>query len=176
MNHNLFQYATSELSQDAFICWLLSFAMKDCHKDAALSACARDFLRFFIPELKDEPIYLSEAPRRQYKSIDVLLTVNDRYKVIIEDKTHTSDHDNQLMRYRETVANNFPEYQCVSVYYKTGFQSDLSNVHEANYILCDRAKIVSILSPYITKTNSDIFKDYYTYVYTLHSNAGAFLL
>ena len=26
---NLFKFATSELSQDAFICWLLSWAKKD---------------------------------------------------------------------------------------------------------------------------------------------------
>lgn len=83
MNNNLFQYATSELSQDAFICWLLSFAIKDCQKDPALTACAKEFLRLFVPALKDDDVYLSEPPRRQYKSIDVLVTVNGKYKVII---------------------------------------------------------------------------------------------
>lgn len=28
-SNNLFGYATNELSQDAFICWLLSFAMEE---------------------------------------------------------------------------------------------------------------------------------------------------
>ena len=59
MNNNLFRYATSELSQDAFICWLLSYAIKDCNKDEALTNCAKDFIRFFIPELENENIYLS---------------------------------------------------------------------------------------------------------------------
>ena len=29
MKNNLFSYATSELSQDAFICWLCSFALPE---------------------------------------------------------------------------------------------------------------------------------------------------
>jgi phosphoenolpyruvate phosphomutase len=62
--------------------------MKDAENDVALRMCAEDFLRQFIPELScEESIYLSEIPQKQYKSIDVLLTVNDKYKVIIEDKT-----------------------------------------------------------------------------------------
>ena len=174
MNNNLFQYATSELSQDAFICWLLSYAIKDCDKDKALTECAKEFLRFFIPELKDEPVYLSIPPQRQYKSIDVLITVNDKYKVIIEDKTHTSDHDNQLMRYREIIEADFPEYKCVGVYYKIGFQSDLSNVKEAEYIVCDREKILSILSQYITSTLNAIFKNYYQYLNEFNTKANMF--
>ena len=49
--------------------------------------------------LDEQDIWLSEAPKKQYKSIDVLLTVNDKYKIIIEDKTYTSEHDDQLNRY-----------------------------------------------------------------------------
>ena len=29
ISHNLFHYATSELSQDAFFCWLLSYSSKE---------------------------------------------------------------------------------------------------------------------------------------------------
>lgn len=174
MNNNLFQYATSELSQDAFICWLLSYAIKDCEKDEVLTACAKEFLRFFIPELNTEPVYLSEPPQRQYKSVDVLVTVNDKYKVIIEDKTHTSDHDNQLMRYRQTVEKDFPEYKCVGVYYKIGFQSDMRNVKEAEYIVCDREKILSVLSRYTTLTSNDIFISYYEYLNEFNTKANTF--
>ena len=36
LKNNLFEYATSELSQDAFICWLASYAHEEAEKDAAL--------------------------------------------------------------------------------------------------------------------------------------------
>ena len=174
MNNNLFQYATSELSQDAFLCWLLSYAIKDCDKDKALTECAKEFLRFFIPELKDEPVYLSIPPQRQYKSIDVLITVNDKYKVIIEDKTHTSDHDNQLMRYREIIEADFPEYKCIGVYFKIGFQSTLSTVKDAEYIVCDREKILSVLSKYVNKTSNDVLINYYEYLKKFNTKANMF--
>ena len=42
---NLFHYATSELSQDAFICWLLAHGMKEHQtEDPLLCACALDFI------------------------------------------------------------------------------------------------------------------------------------
>lgn len=174
MNNNLFRYATSELSQDAFICWLLSYAIKDCDKDEALTNCAKEFIRFFIPKLKNEDIYLSEPPIRQYKSIDVLITVNDKYKVIIEDKTHSSEHDNQLLRYRETVRKDFPTYQSVGVYYKIGFQSNLYSVEEAEYIVCDRERILSILEKYVLKTKNSIFIDYYEYLKEFNNKVNEF--
>ncbi|MPM18936.1 hypothetical protein SDC9_65354 [bioreactor metagenome] len=43
--NNLFNYATKELSQDAFICWLLAFAMTEHElENLALASCAREIL------------------------------------------------------------------------------------------------------------------------------------
>lgn len=45
MKPNLFHFATSELSQDAFICWLLSWADPKCEaNDASLHRLAVVFL------------------------------------------------------------------------------------------------------------------------------------
>ena len=42
---NLFKYATSELSQDAFICWLMSHALiGNKNADPILAKCAKEFL------------------------------------------------------------------------------------------------------------------------------------
>jgi hypothetical protein len=67
MDNNLFSYATSELSQDAFLCWLLSYAINGCSKDLSLKACAQDFLRIFTGIPEDEDVYLSCPPQRQYR-------------------------------------------------------------------------------------------------------------
>lgn len=173
MENNLFYYATSELSQDAFLAWLMSYAMKDCKKDLALKTCAQDFLRECIPELKGESdIWLSVAPQRQYKHIDVLLTVNDRYKVIIEDKTFTSEHDNQLQIYVDTIKKDFPSDTVYGIYYKTGFQSDLSQVLEAGYKICDRETALRIFSK--CKTKNSIFRDYVDYLTHLEERARSY--
>ena len=171
-NNNIFAYATSELSQDAFLCWLFSFAMKDSDYDPILKACAVDFLKQFIPELKTEnEIWISEVPKKQYKFIDVLLTVNDKYKVIIEDKTYTSEHNNQLKNYADTITNDFNGYKKICVYFKTGFQSDLSNVIENNYLIFMRKNILSTLEKYVDKTDNIILKSYYEMIKTLDEEA-----
>ena len=54
MKNNLFYWATGELSQDAFICWLMSYAMKDSKEDAVIKACAQEFLWMFIKKSSSE--------------------------------------------------------------------------------------------------------------------------
>lgn len=162
--NNIFTYATGELSQDAFICWLLSYAMKDAEDDAALRNCAEDFIRQFIPDIPaTEAVYVSEPPKKQYKSIDVLITVNDKYKIIIEDKTFTSEHDNQLNNYMNIAKADFPKHEISGIYFKTGFQSDLSYVKECGYKIFDRNRILDTLKMYLHLTSNVIFHSYYDY-------------
>ena len=175
MKNNIFSYATGELSQDAFICWLMSYAMKDAENDTALRMCAHDFLGQFIPELScEENIYISEIPQKQYKSIDVLLTVNEKYKVIIEDKTYTSEHDNQLRRYFDIVCEDYKNFTVKGVYFKTGFQSDLSAIKESGYIYFDRQAILKTIEKYADKTQNRIFRDYYEYLKNLNDEVEKF--
>ena len=83
--NNLFHFATSELSQDAFIAWLLSFAMKEHEQeDAALAQCARALLQGMYPGMaSDEYVTSIEL---QHNNIDVLVTL-ENCSIIIEDKS-----------------------------------------------------------------------------------------
>lgn len=160
--NNIFHYATSELSQDAFLCWLFSFTLKDVDNEPVLKTCAEDFLKQFVPELEDEnEIWLSNEPERQYKSIDILLTVNDKYKIIIEDKTYTKEHDNQLERYFDIVKSDFTNYVVKSVYFKIGFQSDTSAVERAGYMYFGLESVLPVIEKYAFKTTNEIFMSYY---------------
>ena len=48
---NIFDYATSELSQDAFLCWLMQWANKSNKKiDAPLNNCAVQFVKKLLNE------------------------------------------------------------------------------------------------------------------------------
>ena len=75
---NLFAYAPSELSQDAFICWLLSHAKTaNQNKNPAITRCALDFVRE-IPQLSKAK-NISDI-WRQFSAgnvrIDILLTID----------------------------------------------------------------------------------------------------
>ena len=164
MNQNLFHYATSELSQDAFICWLLSHGTNE-NKGTILYECAMTMLTEMC-EHKCEPIEVKDI-KRQYENIDVLVEVladnKETYWFIIEDKTGTSVHDKQLERYIETVKTKkeTAEDRIIGVYYKSGIQGVFSEVKNAGYHIMCRDKILCVLSKYVEDSKSEILKDYY---------------
>ena len=108
MKHNLFAYATSELSQDAFFCWALDCLNRD--EDSPLYGLGRSFWALLsgckndaLPKIKGVVI------RRQFKHMDVLaLVVYSNQTVdalVIEDKVYTSEHDDQIQKYLTELGN-----------------------------------------------------------------------
>ena len=170
--NNIFQYATSELSQDAFIAWLLSYAYENAEKDIALNACAKDLLlKFLTFNDKDRIIFesgkitLKNIELQKFK-IDVLVTVKyeDKiYKIIIEDKTFTKQHSGQLEKYEEKVREAYPDSIIKKIYFKTGPQCDLKPVEEAGYCTFNLVDIIKVLEKYYRKTDNKIFLSYYEY-------------
>ena len=99
---NLFCYGHKELSQDAMICWLLDWANEAyADVDKALHECGQAFARALFGK-RHGPDKISKVELgMQVSRIDVLAWVNDKYAILIEDKTDTGRHDNQLKRYHE---------------------------------------------------------------------------
>lgn len=100
--NNMFKYATKELSQDAFICWLVNYINTD---EEEYKVVAKEFIKLiadkignvkFMQYVKDNN-YKVEI-KHQYKNIDVLLKINNFY-IIIEDKIKTVEHDDQINKY-----------------------------------------------------------------------------
>lgn len=122
---NIFAHATSELSQDAFLCWLISWADLE-HKgaDPELHEVARDFVRKLLQKANVEaPADAGSVKlKRQFKGIDVLALVGADHAIVIEDKTNTRNHSDQLRRYREVMEQEYPNCKdkTAFVYLKTG--------------------------------------------------------
>ena len=174
--NNLFNYATSELSQDAFLCWLISFAYEDVQTDMELTECAKELICMFTPDLKDSSFELNNI-QRQYKHIDILLTImaaGKEYKVIIEDKTFTNEHDNQLERYHKAIHEEFKRSEVCCAYYITGFQRDTSNVEKAGYTIVNRRQMLDLMERYKERTKNQIFLDYYAFWDAFEKDARSF--
>ena len=162
MKNNLFSFATSELSQDAFICWCLNLIN---YPNEELYSMAKDIFLNLLKEanLENEKIEIL----RQYKKIDVLVILkNSKKAYIIEDKTYTSEHSEQIKRYRETIKNDFKEEinDIKTVYFKTGFWfSDDYKIanDESKVIKIDRENFLGILKQYRGK--NQILDDYCEY-------------
>jgi hypothetical protein len=152
--NNLFDYATKELSQDAFICWLLTFAMKDHElEDLALASCAREILAYFTGD--KSPLIVTKIDRQQ-KNIDVLVEVNSKYHIIIEDKTYTGQHHDQIAKYKQALMD-VGKSNIITVYNKIVEQDHLENV-DINFT---RKDMLAIFDKYVGDTKNNIFIDYH---------------
>jgi hypothetical protein len=99
---NLFSFATSELSQDAVICWLAEWAKPEhWDADAMLHRLGTAFLRRLLAGHEHEVPQVIDSLRvkRQHRNIDVLIVVNNSVAICIEDKVRTREHSEQLERY-----------------------------------------------------------------------------
>lgn len=151
---NLFTYATSELSQDAILAWLLAWS------DDAFTGELHNYGRRFLGSLFAKcghtlPAKVTVEIKKQYGHIDVLAIVNDFYYVIIEDKIWTYDHDDQLARYVNNIIENECEkkIEILPIYLKFEGQSDYKSVEEAKYKIYKRCDFLSLFND-IQKDNA----------------------
>lgn len=171
MMNNLFEFATKELSQDAFICWFLNFAHKNhLGENKVIQECAIEFLKRIIESkytIEDDIVVTKII--KQYKNIDVLVEVNDQYNIIIEDKTFTQLHGNQIYNYKRELENEGIS-NIITVYYKIVEQ----NFKEDVDININRQFILNIFDAYIEKTDNNIFNDYYNYLQKIDEQVNSY--
>jgi hypothetical protein len=164
---NLFEFATSELSQDAFLCWLVAHAGHDDRGDL------RDLARAFIGwlwtaarggDVSAEQVRLLGVPKKQIDHIDVRFeaeVIGRPVTFIIEDKTETSDHDDQLRRYKESLEARGADVVCI--YLKTGYHfGEDERATEHGWTVVGLAEWVAFLHRHQVK--HDVFADYRDYV------------
>jgi len=173
---NLFSYATSELSQDAFICWLLSWASPEYkNSDNDLHECAAGFITLFFDkhQLKSPETIEQVEIRKQDKNIDVLCIINSKYPIIIEDKTGTKHHSNQLARYIEEIkGRDFDDDNIIPIYYKTEDQGNYSSVKKNGYHLLLREEIVDVLNKY--RGANSILLDYRNHLQSISDKVESY--
>ena len=184
MKPNLFKYATSELSQDAFILWLLDWANSEyATEDKALHETAQEFVRLLL-NYKDLNISSVECKKQEHH-IDVFAIVNGEYALIIEDKTNTSEHGNQLKRYSEWVQGEkkYSDLELHCVYYKTGNESYAKlkrlkenytkEYPEENFSIITREDVLSVLKQ--STTTNAIFCDYVEHLQKIQDLTDSYL-
>jgi hypothetical protein len=145
---NLFTFATSELSQDAIVAWLLAWAdPSHAHHDVALHGTAVALLKRLIDlcGLRCPDQILSVIVGRQYQKIDIVAVVNQRLALCIEDKINTSEHSDQLPRYRAIMEASFGKGNVGCVYFKTGDQGSYKSVTDAGFVPFGRTDILDVL-------------------------------
>lgn len=167
---NIFKIATSELSQDAFITWLLTWGDSSfACQNPKLNECSVKFIQELIG--KSDAIKSVKAGR-QWNNIDVWAVINDHYFLLIEDKKGTKEHSNQLERYKEKVAETYPGLAVIPIYFKMDVQSNYDAVKEAGYKICHCEMMLNLLEPYVE--SSEILNSFHEYVSEINSSLNSY--
>lgn len=145
---NLFKHAYKELSQDAFLAWLCEWADPALAGDP-MHAVGTAFIRSLHEQLA--AVEIAKLKVHQQMVADVLLLIETRAgarkAVIIEDKVMSSEHSNQLEKYRQKVLSSKTlgisgAEDVYGVYYKIYEQSSLAGVTTSNYVPYPRKKMI----------------------------------
>lgn len=184
-NPNLFNFATKELSQDAVVAWLIQwaddrYAENDC--DKGLHELGRTFVGALMGEHGASlPAQIQAEIVQQKQGIDVLARIGPEHVLLIEDKTGTSDHGNQLTRYYSHVAEGNTSIGNVSagsvypVYLKTGNQPlrKERQIERKNlYRVFNRQEFLEVLNTYCGK--HPIVCDYRAYLQDWEDETNSF--
>ncbi|MFK4136295.1 PD-(D/E)XK nuclease family protein [Pseudomonas luteola] len=181
MKPNLYSFATKELSQDAFICWLLSWASPKYEQvDPALYACGQGLVTALLRKrLSSVPeVIHSVKVERQFKRIDVLCTINDKYVILIEDKTTSKNSKHQLATYLELITKKYPPetHTVVPIYFKTHDQSSYASVLKNLYEVFTRGDFLAVLAEGIRNgVSNEIFLDFYAYLSGIEEGVQGYL-
>jgi hypothetical protein len=178
---NIFDYATSELSQDAFLTWLIQWADKDYQKtDKSLNNCAISFVQELLGKDESYKIETVEAGR-QWNNIDVWALVNNKYFIVVEDKKGTKEHSDQLNRYSEIAKKHYENsnIEIKLIYFKMVEQGQYNEIENAGFSIFKRSKMLLILEKYVKSTEkieyNNILVDYYKNLDNLNKQINSYL-
>ena len=194
--NNIFNFATSELSQDAFICWLCNWVNFDDNSlsedEKKLKSLATEFIEKMLGEkLEDRKVNI----KRQYQKIDVLLEIQNKTEfitkgnninpivdmyVIIEDKVGTGLHSNQIERYTKLISeknekDNGSRAKIKVVYYKIYDEDNTERLKENGVnVILGRENILELLKEYKDKINNSIFENYHNYLSNIETDVNSY--
>lgn len=163
---NIFHHAKSELSQDAFLAWLCEWAdMSWKDHPSGMHEIGRAFISWLyerrqlsVPDLHSVEVKLQEV------RIDVLVILTTysgakRY-ILIEDKTYTSDHREQINGYLRELTKKHAltdSDQVLTVYFKSSLEPRKRDEHLRLYLADIVAFITSLDRDGI---NSEVFNSW----------------
>jgi hypothetical protein len=172
---NIFSFATSELSQDAFLAYLISASKKGSSQPIQDYKISQVFLKAFLStngkveitdiRLQEDAKYIDSITGDKIKGrIDLVIEGiygKKPFILVIEDKTQTSQHDDQLERYRNYVNIKYTNYKKHFIYFKSDVEGEIEYVNSANYKVFTIKEIVDlIILSEMDKSTNTIFKEW----------------
>ena len=168
--NNLFDFATKELSQDAFLCWLINW-LNYKKENIELYNTAKKFINLIINEINIDDFEINIL--KQYKKIDIFVELiekkcrRNKYAIIIEDKKFTTEHNKQIEKYKEKIEQLSKKYKrLITVYYKP-YDELYNDLILADVKIYRKDMLKKVLNANI---NNSIYADYKSYLQRVDKN------
>lgn len=177
---NLFYYATKELSQDAFLMWLIAnFKTKE---SKSVCTCSLELLKTITRNTKILDISkadILEEPKAQIKHTDIIFSFscdNQKYVCVIEDKIDSCLGYKQEDKYIENIINIYKDdYQFIWCFLKSGVitfdernrlkEFNNTNKYKTYWNIIDINDLFNIFKNYQTNNDcNDILRDYSVFI------------
>ncbi len=183
---NPYELAMSEPLQDATIAYILAWADPKYRKShPQLHALGTELLRSLLctqevrlPLIETLHIETQVVIKTKRDRIDILVRINEdqnanRIILIIEDKVSTTEHSNQIKRYKKAVREKYSDRydHLVAVYFKTGNESReyLPSKNKCGHFL--RRDLLDVLNRY-QNTQNTIIDDFRTFLRRWEDNTN----
>ncbi len=136
---NIFSCGTTELTQDAILAYIFSWADKE-HSKYPEHKAAQKFIKKLLSKAGSKysnPIKTVEV-RTQWQKIDVVTLINEDLVIVIENKKGTGQHDDQLKRYKKLIKKEFGNRKLQFMYIQSVVEcrghSGIVKYHDYSYI------------------------------------------
>lgn len=162
IQHNIFHWATKELSQDAVLCWIFA----QYNEDNAAGLIAKALIKQIVPG-DEQPINVEV--NRQWGNIDILLILDygqHKRAVVIEDKVE-ADLYNDLERYCNDVQVGQSDTHVVILRTGDGKESQWSEKMSLNEDITylKRHDLINLMTPHIEDIQkSEILWSFYNFL------------
>ena len=175
-NPNIFQIlriSKNEIRHSNFLSWLLDPSQSHKLGDIFLKRFLRKVFsseKFGeLDQVDVEGMDLTKVEiQREWKNIDILIKLKN-VVVCVENKVLSKEHSNQLVKYKEIIENEFPNFQKTFVYLTPEGDSseDESEVYEPisyQFIVDSLERIVSVYGESLNEQVKNYIKDYITII------------
>lgn len=184
MQPNIFNLATRELSHDAFFTWLLQWAHpKFNERNIQLHELGKAFLKLVLDvKFVDDINELQDIEAgRQWENIDVwaeIFCANRKILLILENKTFTAEHSDQLIRYQQTgkVFCEQKGFELSCAYVKTGSETQklINSIKEKGYKTIQRKDLLGLFND--NKCNHPLVTDYRDHLQQLENSHNEYMV
>lgn len=175
---NIFSSVTREMSQEAFICWLLNWGFPEALTiNEELYELSRKLMEgFFYKHNRQLPSPIEKIDLYGgYLNIDIVLIINGSIVIPIQDKIYNRESPDQLSRYLQLLKDDgYDGQNILPIYLQTGAQGNYKRLKEIGFLPFSRKDLLDILTSGKCIEN-DILHDYLAHLEALESATQSFM-